>query len=80
MIRTLGRFRTPEQVGDVIVAESDDGAPVYLRDVAEIQLGYKKPTGVVKNFGSPCLAINCIRDTGANVLDTMVGLRGSRTC
>ena len=75
VIRTLGRFRTPEQVGDVIVAESDSGEPVYLRDVAEVRLGYKKPTGVVKNFGTRCLAINCIRDTGANVLDTMKGLR-----
>ena len=75
VIRTLGRFRTPDQVGNVIVAESDTGSPTYLRDVAEIQLGYKKPTGVVKNFGTQCLAINCIRDTGANVLDTMEGLR-----
>ena len=61
--------------GNVIVAESDTGSPVYLRDVAEIHLGYKKPTGVVKNFGTQCLAINCIRDTGANVLKTMEGLR-----
>jgi HAE1 family hydrophobic/amphiphilic exporter-1 len=75
IIRTLGRFRSPEQVGDVIVAQSRDGAPVYLRDVAEVKIGYKKPAAVVKNFGVECLAVNCIRDTGANVIDTMEGLR-----
>ena len=82
VIRTLGRFRTPEQVGAVILstgaANSDaagSNATVYLRDVAEVRLGYKKPTAVVKNFGTVCMAINCVRETGANVLDTMAGLR-----
>ena len=74
VIRTLGRFRTPENVADVIISQAD-GTPVYLRDVADVKLGYKKPSGVVKNFGTKCLAINCVRETGANVLDTMEGLR-----
>jgi HAE1 family hydrophobic/amphiphilic exporter-1 len=73
VIRTLGRFNSPEQVGDVILAEGD--SPVYLRDVAEVRLGFKKPTAVVKNFGTVCMAVNCVRETGANVLDTMDGLR-----
>ena len=75
VIRTLGRFRTPEQVADVIVAQSPAAAPIYLRDVAEVRRGFKKPTAVVKNFGTECLAINCVRETGANVLEVMQGLR-----
>ena len=75
VIRTLGRFRNIEQVANVILAQSPDGAPVYIRDVAEVRAGFKKPTAVVKNFGTACLAINCVRETGANVLDVMTGLR-----
>ncbi len=75
VIRTLGRFRSPEQVANVILAQSPGGAPVYIRDVAEVRAGFKKPTAVVKNFGTACLAINCVRETGANVLDVMQGLR-----
>ncbi len=75
VVRTLGRFRSLEQVAEVIVTQSSDGAPVYVRDVAEIREGFKKPTAVVKNFGTPCLAVNCVRETGANVLDVMKGLR-----
>ena len=75
VIRTLGRFEEPNQVADVIITQGADGGPVYVRDVAEVRLGYKKPTAVVKNFGSVCLAINCNRETGANVLDVMDGLR-----
>ena len=52
-----------------------DGAPVYVRDVAEVKLGYKKPDGLVRRFGESSIAINCLRETGANVLDVMDGLR-----
>ena len=33
---------------------------------------------LVKNFGAVCLAVNCNRETGANVLDVMRGLRQVR--
>jgi HAE1 family hydrophobic/amphiphilic exporter-1 len=75
VIRTKGLFRSPEQVANVIIALGENDSPVYLRDVAEVRLGFKKPTGVVKNFGAVCLAINCNRETGANVLEVMEGLR-----
>lgn len=74
VIRTLGQFRSPEQVEDVVVAYRE-GQPVYVKDVAEVKLGYKKPTGLVRRFGSSAIAVNCQRETGANVLDVMTGLR-----
>jgi HAE1 family hydrophobic/amphiphilic exporter-1 len=74
VVRTLGQFRSPEQVANVIVARRD-GSPVYVRDVAEVKLGYKKPTGMVRRFGSSVIAINAERETGSNVLDVMRGLQ-----
>jgi len=74
VVRVLGQFKSEQDVADVIVARRD-GRPVYVRDVAEVRLGYKKPTAVVKNFGTMGLAINCVRATGANVLDIMEQLR-----
>lgn len=73
-IRTLGQFKSPDEVLDTIVA-SPDGKPVYVRDVAEVRLGYKKPDGMVRNFGTEAIAINAQRALGANVLDTMAGLQ-----
>lgn len=73
VVRTLGEFRSPEQVENQLLAVRD-GAPVYVRDVAEVRLGYKKPAGLVRRFGESCIAVNCIRETGANVLDVMAGL------
>ena len=74
VVRTLGQFRTPEQVENQLLAIRD-GAPVFVRDVAEVRLGYKKPDGLVRRFGESSIAINAIRETGANVLDVMEGLR-----
>ena len=74
VVRSLGEFRTPEQVENQLLAVRD-GAPVFVRDVATVSLGYKKPDGVVRRYGDSSIAINCIRETGANVLDVMADLR-----
>jgi len=74
VVRTLGQFRTPKDVEDVVIARRE-GVPVYVRDVAEVRLDYKKPEGEVYNFGRRCMAINAIRETGANVLEVMKGLK-----
>ena len=74
VVRSLGQFRSPEQVEDQLLA-IQNGVPVYVRDVADVQLGFKKPDGVVRRYGESCIALNCIRESGANVLDVMEGLQ-----
>lgn len=74
VVRTLSQFRSPEQVEQQVLSVHN-GNPVYVRDVAEVRLGYKKPDGFVRRFGSSSIAVNVVRDSGANVLDVMDGLR-----
>lgn len=74
VVRTLGQFRSPQQVEQQLLAVRD-GNPVYVRDVAEVRLGYKKADGLVRRFGESSIAVNVVRETGANVLDVMDGLR-----
>ena len=74
VVRTLGQFRKPEQVEQQLLGIRD-GNPVYVRDVAEVQLGYKKADGLVRRFGESSIAVNALRETGANVLDAMKGLQ-----
>lgn len=78
VVRTVNQFSGAEQVGDQLLAVRDD-QPIYLRDVAEVKLGFKKPSGVVRRFGESNIAINAQRETGANVLDVMDGLREATT-
>jgi len=74
VVRVPGEFRSPEQVEQQLLAVHD-GAPIYVRDVADVRLGFKKPDGLVRRFGESSIAVNCVRETGANVLDVMDGLR-----
>jgi HAE1 family hydrophobic/amphiphilic exporter-1 len=74
IVRTIGQFRSPEQVEGVIITRRD-GKPVYVRDVARVRLGMKKATGVVRRVGSSSIAVRVTRDQNANVLETMRQLR-----
>lgn len=74
VVRTMGQFRSPEQVESQLLTTLN-GLPVYVRDVATVELGNKKATGLVRRFGESAIAMNCLRETGANVLDVMDGLR-----
>ncbi|EAQ79624.1 efflux RND transporter permease subunit [Blastopirellula marina] len=76
VVRALGQFKSPEQVEYQLLAVRD-GAPVFVRDVARVELGHKKPDSVVRRFGESSIAINCMRETGANVLDVMDGLQAT---
>lgn len=74
VVRTLGQFRTPQEVEEVIIARRD-GVPVYVKDVATVKLDYKKPDGFMRRYKQSVIGINVTRKTGANVLDVMAGLR-----
>lgn len=39
IMRYRGRLSTPEQFGNIVVRAADDGTVLYLKDVADIQLG-----------------------------------------
>ena len=73
-VRVVGQFKTEEDVLSTIVAYRDSG-PVYVRDVAEVEIGYQKKRGFVRSLGYPSIAVNAIRQTGANVVDVMDELR-----
>ena len=74
VVRTLGEFGSPQQI-EAALLDRVDGRPIYVRDVAEVKLGYKKPIDVVRRYGREVIAINAQRKTGANVLDIMKGLK-----
>src|SRR5262249_11874094 len=38
-----GEFQSEKEIGDVAVAHTELGAPVYLRDLVEVERGYESP-------------------------------------
>ncbi|MCA9274366.1 MAG: efflux RND transporter permease subunit, partial [Phycisphaerales bacterium] len=66
-VRVIGQYESPEEVLASVVAIRD-GKPVYVRDVATVEIGHTKQRGFVRSFGYPSIAINVIRQSGANVM------------
>lgn len=73
VVRTLSRYGKPEEVSDQLIA-IQNGIPVYVRDVAQVELGFKKLTGVVRRYGDSSISVNAIRESNANVIEVMKGL------
>lgn len=81
-VRVIGQYATADEVLDTVVAfrapEGDSSGlplPVYVRDVGTVEVGHEKLRGFVRSLGQPCLAMNIIRQSGANVMDVMADVR-----
>jgi HAE1 family hydrophobic/amphiphilic exporter-1 len=82
VVRTAGEFETPAQVRDVVLRtlrDPDTGriARVTVADVAEVGFGHQEPTSTIRVLGEPAMAARAIRETGANVIETMAGIRAA---
>lgn len=69
-IRSIGRFEELEQMGDMIIRRDLSG-PIYLRDVASIELAHKEMTSWVRARGVEMPFFNFQLERGANLLQTM---------
>ncbi len=74
VVRTLGQFKSVEEIENLVITKRDD-IPVYVRDIAEVKLGYKKLEAFVRQKNEASIAINAQREVGANVLTVMAGIR-----
>ena len=74
VVRTLGQYESEEEVANQIIRNAE-GNPIYIRDVADVSLGYKKPTGFVRRYGVSNISISISREVGSNVFDVMQGLK-----
>jgi HAE1 family hydrophobic/amphiphilic exporter-1 len=74
VVRTVGEYESPEDIANIVVAVRN-GVPVYVRDVARVEDGYSKPFARAYYFDQPMIAFNAVRETGANVLEVMQGLK-----
>ncbi len=80
VVRSEGEFKTPDDVRAVLLRSITDPATgriarVTVGDVAEVAFGIKQATAAIRYLGEPALAMNALRETGANVIATMAGIR-----
>ncbi len=82
IVRTEGEFSTVDEVSNVIIRSQEDEitgsvARVRVGDIATVSFDYSDPTARIRVNGQAAIAINTIRETGANVIETMDGIRAA---
>jgi HAE1 family hydrophobic/amphiphilic exporter-1 len=70
IVRTIGEYGSPEDIESIVIAIRS-GVPIYLRDVARAELGYRKARAKVFQKGRLVLAMNAVKEPGSNILAVM---------
>lgn len=73
-VRTISRSQDLSQL-EGFVLRRDESGTVYLRDVAQIQMGRKPKDSALVFNGKPGVAVGVIRQIGANVPKVAQGVR-----
>ena len=76
-INAVGRLRTAEQFGDIIVRTGSDGQVTRLRDVARVEMGADGYSLRSQLNGKPAVALQVFMSPGANALDTSSAVRAT---
>lgn len=83
VVRVEGELNTINAVNEVVLrsdavsADTTTAGRVFVRDVANVGFGYKEPRAHIRQRGGASIAINAVRENGANVIKTMVGIRAA---
>ena len=80
VVRTEGDFSSVEAVNEVVLRSVMDPASgritrIKISDVANVVFGYKKPVSRIRMMSEPAIALPVYRETGANVIEIMKGIR-----
>ena len=73
IVRTVGEYKSAEDIENVVITRRT-GSHVYVKDVAVVKLGYKDPEYAVRQNGGAAIAVNAVKESGANTIDVMDGL------
>ncbi len=68
-VDALGRLKTTEEFGNIVVQNTSKGELVRLKDIAKLELGAERYTDEGFYDGKPCIAMAIYRQEGANAVE-----------
>jgi HAE1 family hydrophobic/amphiphilic exporter-1 len=82
VVRSEGELDSPESIEAVVLRSELDPVTgrvsrVSVADIGEVRYDYGKPRATIRRNGAPGLAVNAVRETGANVIEVMKELRAA---
>ncbi|MFC1504117.1 efflux RND transporter permease subunit [Spirochaetota bacterium] len=75
IVRTVGEFKTLEDIGNIVCTISKNGIPVKLRDIAEIKYGYDEEAGIIRIDREEGLVVQLFKESGLNTVQTAKGVK-----
>ncbi len=72
-MRTVNEFDTLDDMANSVIA-TVDGQPVYLKDVARVERGYKDRTAITRLNGDECIELAVYKEGDANTVQMADGI------
>jgi HAE1 family hydrophobic/amphiphilic exporter-1 len=67
LVRTINQFQSVQDIADVIIATGAN-RPIYLRDVANVQQGYKEREAIIRMNGQEAVELAIYKEGDANTV------------
>jgi len=74
LVRTLNEFRSLAEMENTVIA-TIDGHPVYLRDIARVEHGYRDRTAITRLDGRECVELAVYKEGDANTVQLAQAVR-----
>jgi multidrug efflux pump len=67
MVRVAGEFTSTDVIGEIVV-KLMDGRPVYVRDVATVDFGFRDRSSYARLDGDPVVTLDVVKRSGENII------------
>ena len=74
LVRVPGEFTSTEVIGDIVI-EARRGRPIYVRDIATVDFGFKEQASYARLDGNPVVSLAIVKRSGQNIIETDEAVR-----
>ena len=75
-VRIVGEIKSARDLGNIIV-KSENQRPIYLKDIADVEYGYRERSSYARSDGFPVISLDVIKRKGQNLLDCADNIRAA---
>ncbi len=76
LVRVDGEFEDPTLIEDLVIT-TEDGRPIYVRDIATVEFGFAERESFARLDGNPVVTLNVIKRSGENIIETAAAVRAA---
>lgn len=74
LVRVPGEYKDPELLRDIVIKANADN-PIYLRDLAVVDFGFKDRESYARLDGDPVISLSVKKRSGENIIETTANVK-----